>query len=83
MILTKIVNSKGGEFAMDKLEFEEVGEEELFAEYTAECSGERSDCCTRVCTRNCGDDDDDDNDEEDSAESWGVFLELAGGVIQY
>ena len=33
---------------MNKLEFEEVKEEELFADYTADCSGSRSDCCTRV-----------------------------------
>lgn len=33
-----------------ELLFEEVSENELFADYTADCSGGRSDCCTRVCT---------------------------------
>lgn len=32
-----------------ELLFEEVSENELFADYTADCSGGRSDCCTRVC----------------------------------
>lgn len=41
---------------MKELVFEEVTEEELFADYTADCSGSRSDCCTRVCTRNCNED---------------------------
>ena len=59
---------------MNKLEFEEVKEEELFADYTADCSGSRSDCCTRVCTR----------DKYVAAEEeWGKFLNVEGGVIQY
>ena len=49
---------------MKKIEFEEITEEQLFLEYTAECSGDRSDCCTRVCTR--------DNIVA-TAEDWGKF----------
>ena len=60
---------------MEKLVFEEISEEELFADYTADCSGSRSDCCTRVCTR--------DGYEAASEEEWGKFLEIEGGVIQY
>lgn len=63
---------------MKKLVFEEVSESELFADYTADCSGERSDCCTRVCTRQCEDDYRRVNEVE-----WGKFLDVEGGVIQY
>ena len=59
---------------MNKLVFEEVREEELFAGYTADCSGGRSDCCTRVCTR---------DDYVATEEEWGKFLNVEGGVIQY
>ena len=55
---------------MNKLVFEEVKEEELFADYT----GGRSDCCTRVCTR---------DDYVATEEEWGKFLNVEGGVIQY
>lgn len=57
-----------------ELVFEEVSENELFADYTADCSGGRSDCCTRVCTR---------NDYVSTEEAWGEFLNVEGGVIQY
>lgn len=57
------------------LEFEEVAESELSFDYTAGCSGSRSDCCTRVCGRRW--------DHEVSEEAWGQFLEIEGGVIQY
>lgn len=60
---------------MNKIVFEEVNEQEAFAEYTGGCSGKRSDCCTRVCKR--------DNSIEDSEEKWGQFLSVEGGVIQY
>lgn len=53
--------------------FEEL-EESMMAEYTKECSGSRSDCCTRVCTRN--------NMQATEAE-WGKFLEVNAGIIQY
>lgn len=58
----------------DSLLFEEILDEEVFAEYSGGCSGERSDCCTRVCTR---------NNEMATEEDWGKFLEVEGGVIQY
>lgn len=54
--------------------FEEILDEEFFAEYSAGCSGDRSDCCTRVCTR---------NNSMATEEDWGKFLEVEGGVIQY
>ena len=63
---------------MSKLVFEEVTENELFADYTADCSGGRSDCCTRVCTRQCN-----DAFEPAPEEEWGKFLDVEGGVIQY
>lgn len=62
---------------MREILFEEVSEDELFADYTADCSGGRSDCCTRVCTRG------DKDGCSDSEEEWGKFLEIEGGVIQY
>ena len=54
--------------------FEEVSETEMFADYTAGCSGGRSDCCTRVCGKVL---------DGSSEELWGKFLEVQGGVIQY
>ena len=60
--------------AVNKLQFEEVNESELFADYTADCSGSRTDCCTRVCTR---------NGYVSTEDEWGKFLEVEGGVIQY
>ena len=62
---------------MKKLVFEEVDENELFADYTAACSGSRSDCCTRVCTREC------DDRKYATEDEWGKFLNVEGGVIQY
>ena len=59
---------------MSELVFEVVTENELFADYTAGCSGDRSDCCTRVCTR---------NNYTVTEEEWGKFLDVEGGVIQY
>ena len=59
---------------MKNLVFEEVSENELFADYTADCSGNRSDCCTRVCTL---------DDYVATEEAWGKFLDVEGGVIQY
>lgn len=59
---------------MKNLVFEEVSENELFADYTADCSGNRSDCCTRVCTR---------DDYVATEEAWCKFLDVEGGVIQY
>lgn len=62
---------------MKNLVFEEVKENELFADYTADCSGDRSDCCTRVCSGGC------DDDCIPTEADWGKFLEIEGGVIQY
>ena len=59
---------------MADLVFEEIEESELFADYTADCSGSRSDCRTRVCTR---------NQSLATEEDWGKFLEIESGVIQY
>ena len=64
---------------MKKLVFEEVSENDLFADYTRDCSGGRSDCCTRVCTRKCDDEDSKVNTEK----AWAKFLDVEGGVIQY
>ena len=61
---------------MKELVFEEVSEKEMFADYTAECSGDSSDCCTRVCTREC-------DEYAATEEAWGKFLAVEGGVIQY
>lgn len=59
---------------LKELKFEEISDEEFFADYTGGCSGGRSDCCTRVCTR---------DKYVASEEEWGKFLEVEGGVIQY
>lgn len=63
---------------MKEIQFEEISENEMFADYTADCSGSRSDCCTRVCTRDCH-----HGNYVASEEEWGKFLEVKGGVIQY
>lgn len=61
---------KKEEYTMTKLVFEEVSDNDVFAGYTADCSGSRSDCCTR------------DGIAATEAE-WGKFLQVEGGVIQY
>lgn len=43
--------------------------------YTAECSGSRSACCTRVCSA--------DPSFVGSPDAWEKFLEVHGGQIQY
>ena len=62
------------EIKKDDFLFEEVKDQELFAEYSAGCSGSRSDCCTRVCTK---------AGEYATEEQWGQFLEVNKGVVQY
>lgn len=52
----------------------EVLADTLNLAYTGGCSGNRSDCCTRVCTRDA---------EMANAEQWGQFLQLNAGVVQY
>lgn len=42
--------------------------------YSATCSGSRSDCCTRVCTK---------KGIVATADQWGKYLEVNAGVIQY
>lgn len=59
---------------MKEIKFEEISENEMFTDYSAGCSGSRSDCCTRVCTK---------DRYVASEEEWGKFLEVEGGVIQY
>ncbi len=48
---------------------------DLGAEYTGGCSGERSDCCTRVCSQ--------DQNFVSSENDWEKFLEVKGGQVQY
>lgn len=59
----------------EELIFEEISEEEMFSDYTGGCSGDVSDCCTRVCTNDCK--------VPSNEQEWGKFLEVQGGVIQY
>lgn len=61
------------------LNFIEVNPEtDTAAKYTDGCSGERSDCCTRVCTRG-----DYGNEQINKLEAWEKFFEVEAGVIQY
>lgn len=58
--------------------FEEIEESEGMtnaAAYTKECSGGRSDCCTRTCSA--------DATFVASDEDWARFLDVRGGQIQY
>lgn len=48
------------------------------AEYSADCSGSRSDCCTRVCTR-----DNVNKNDQSSFQAWEKYLEVNAGVLQY
>lgn len=43
--------------------------------YTKDCSGGRSDCCTRTCSA--------DATFVASDEDWAKFLDVQGGQIQY
>ncbi|RTR26712.1 hypothetical protein EKG37_20610 [Robertmurraya yapensis] len=54
--------------------FEEIEESLVLTKYSDGCSGNRSDCCTRVCTR---------NNQVATEEEWGAFLEVNSGVVQY
>lgn len=60
------------------LDFKEIDIENS-ATYTEGCSGDRSDCCTRVCTRN----EYVLADEESSVEAWEKYFEVEAGVVQY
>ncbi|HEC1736499.1 TPA: hypothetical protein R1670_001080 [Campylobacter coli] len=58
-----------------KIEFKEISQLNfLDAHYSDNCSGSRSDCCTRVCTR---------ANESDAISEWDNYLEVEAGVIQY
>lgn len=58
------------------LSFELVNQQaETMAQYSDGCSGQRSDCCTRVCTRI--------NGEASSTDAWDMYLEVNAGVLQY
>lgn len=62
----------------EKLGFSEVSLEDGMtnaAQYTAECSGSRSACCTRTCSA--------DPTFVGSADDWEAFLSVRGGEIQY
>ncbi len=62
-------------FKEDDFVFEPVSENQVMAEYTADCSNAgRSCCCTRSCTQ---------NGLYASEEEWGRFLDLNAGVVQY
>jgi hypothetical protein len=45
------------------------------AAYTSDCSGSRSDCCTRTCSA--------DANFVATDEDWAKFLDIKGGKIQY
>ncbi|WP_459993236.1 hypothetical protein [Methylosoma difficile] len=48
-------------------------------EYSADCSGNRSDCCTRVCSGGCSA----DANFVDNSSAWDAFLSIEGGQVQY
>ncbi len=59
------------------LKFDKVDEKFENPQYSADCSGSRSDCCTRVCTRmNVA-------SEDGSMEAWDQYLDVNAGVLQY
>ena len=59
------------------LKFKEINDKGNSATYSDGCSGDRSDCCTRVCTRN------NVGSTDDSLDSWDAYLEVNAGVLQY
>lgn len=59
------------------LKFKKINDNENQAKYSDGCSGNRSDCCTRVCTR------ENINSDDDSLKSWDDYLEVNAGVLQY
>jgi hypothetical protein len=73
----------GAPYMTNKYTFETHGFEEISASegmtnaaaYTKECSGARSDCCTRTCSA--------DATFVASDEDWAKFLDVRGGQIQY
>lgn len=73
------VTNKDFERLMRKLslKFKELNDVETNPGYSDGCSGNRSDCCTRVCTRN------DVNSVDEQARAWDDYLEVNAGVLQY
>lgn len=70
------MNSK--KFTIEEHGFEEVKIEKGMVNgmaYTGDCSGGRSDCCTRTCSR--------DGNFAASEEGWEKFLKVEGGQVQY
>ena len=58
--------------------FEEVKVEDGMTDgskYSKDCSGSRSDCCTRTCSR--------DGNFTASEEAWEAYLKIEGGQVQY
>lgn len=66
---------------MDKYGFAIVSDEDGMdsVDFTAECSGDRSECCTRVCTRQCSA----DANFVENADAWERYLAVKGGQVQY
>lgn len=65
-------------FTLQEHGFEEVKIEKGMANgnmYTDDCSGSRSDCCTRTCSR--------DGNFVSSEDAWEKFLAVEGGQVQY
>ncbi|GAA6530432.1 hypothetical protein LPYR103PRE_24050 [Segatella asaccharophila] len=65
----KKVNKKNVNF-----KFAVINDSFVNNDYTAGCSGGKSDCCTRVCTRYA---------QPANTQQWGKFLEVNAGVVQY
>ena len=61
------------------LSFEVISNTNASAKYTGGCSGDRSDCCTRVCTRAAND----EQASESGIDAWEKYLEVNAGVLQY
>lgn len=65
-------------FSLEEHGFEEVKIEKGMVNgiaYTGDCSGSRSDCCTRTCSR--------DSNFAASEKGWEQFLKIDGGQVQY
>jgi hypothetical protein len=62
---------------MEKFGFVIVSDEDGMdsVEFTATCSGSRSDCCTRVCSA--------DANFVENTEAWEQYLSVKGGQVQY
>lgn len=63
--------------SMEKYGFSVVSDEDGMnsVEYSAGCSGSRSDCCTRVCSA--------DANFVENIEAWDKYLAVKGGQVQY